>query len=284
MLTCDRLVTTLYANQIRAKRAMKTCGHCGDRNVREEVVAKLYIDNDKYGDQGASAVVDAYQGAIKDLVRRRLDEVGGDWASFVFDKSYGLIAAKDFAAVEKKLLATGHRFDWSAMISARERPDAYKSAPGVGDDLKNFSFEHAEAVIAPKDAEGREQRGIGDNVVKYAKNLVGIARYIRSSDRVLEFLTQGVPADMIAVIDDSGGTLTAPILEKFKGVICAGGTVRSHLGILTREYGIPCLMNAKISGIKEGDRVEIESTAPAKTTEAYQTGVEMTAKVWRLSQ
>jgi signal transduction protein with GAF and PtsI domain len=101
---------------------------------------------------------------------------------------------------------------------------------------------------------------------------------------VLEFLTQGVPADMIAVIDDSGGTLTAPILEKFKGVICAGGTVRSHLGILTREYGIPCLMNAKISGIKEGDRVEIESTAPAKTTEAYQTGVEMTAKVWRLSK
>jgi phosphohistidine swiveling domain-containing protein len=263
---------------------MKTCGRCGDRNVGRKVVAKLFIDNDKYGDQGASAVVDAYQGAIKDLIRRRLDEVGGDWASFVFDKSYELIAAKDFAAVEKKLLATGHRFDWSAMISVRERPDAYKSAPGVGDDLKNFSFEHAEAVIAPKDAEGREQRGVGDNVVKHAKNLVGIARYIRSSDRVLEFLTQGVPADMIAVIDDSGGTLTAPILEKFKGVICAGGTVRSHLGILTREYGIPCLMNAKISGIKEGDRVEIESTASAKTTEAYQTGVEMTAKVWRLSK
>ena len=60
--------------------------------------------------------------------------------------------------------------------------------------------------------------------------------------------------------------------------------MRSHLGILTREYGIPCLMNAKISGIKEGDRVEIECTAAAKTAEAYQTGVEMTARVWRLSQ
>ena len=93
----------------------------------EEVVAKLYIDSDKYGGQGASAVVDAYHGAIKELIRRRLDEVGGDWASFVFDKSYELIGAKDFAAVEKKLLATGHRFDWSAMISVRERPDAYKA-------------------------------------------------------------------------------------------------------------------------------------------------------------
>jgi hypothetical protein len=246
-------------------------------------VAQLYIDNDKYGGQGGSAVVDAYHGAIKELVRRRLNETGGNWASFVFDKSYELVSAKDFASIEKKLLATGHRFDWSAMISVRERPDAYKAATGVGEDLKTFSFEHPEAVVAPKDPDGREQRGVGDNVVRYPKNLVGTARYIRSSDRVLQMLTNGVPDDTIAIIDDSGGTLTAPILERFKGVICAGGTVRSHLGILTREYGIPCLMNAKISGIREGDRVEIESTAPAKTAEAYQTGVEMTAKVWRLT-
>jgi signal transduction protein with GAF and PtsI domain len=112
--------------------------------------------------------------------------------------------------------------------------------------------------------------------------LIGTALYIRSSDRVLQLLTNGVPPDTVAIIDDSGGTLTAPILEQFKGVICAGGTVRSHLGILTREYGIPCLMNAKISGIKEGDRVEIESTAAAKTAEDYQRGVEAIARVWRL--
>jgi phosphohistidine swiveling domain-containing protein len=281
-LTSLSLATKLASK----KRAGATRGKPFQRVTaasREEVVAKLYIDNDKYGDQGASAVVDAYHGAIKELVRRRLDELGGDWASFVFDKSYELIGAKEFAAVEKKLLATGHRFDWSAMISVRERPDAYKPATGLGQDLKDFSFEHPEAVVVPKDVDGREQRGVGDNVVKYAKNLIGTARYIRSSDRVLELLTNGVPDETIAIIDDSGGTLTAPILERFKGVICAGGTVRSHLGILTREYGIPCLMNAKISGIKEGDQVEIECTAASKTTEAYQTGVEMTAKVWRLS-
>lgn len=244
-------------------------------------MAKLYVDNDKYGEQPTSAVVDAYHGAIKNLIRQRLDEVGGDWASFVFDKSYDLVGAKDFAQIEKKLLATGHRFDWSAMISVRERPDIYKPAAGADEDAKDFSFEHAEAIVAPTDSEGREQRGIGDNVVKYAKNLVGTARYIRSSDRVLQLLTEGVPAGTVAIIDDSGGTLTAPILEQFAGVICAGGTVRSHLGILTREYGIPCVMNAKISGIKEGDLVEIECTAAAKTAEAYQQGIEMTARVWR---
>ncbi len=247
-------------------------------------MAKLYTDNDKYADAGASVVVDAYHGAIRELVRRRLDEIGGDWASFVFDKSYDLVGAKDFEAIEKKLLATGHRFDWSAMISVRERPEAYRPATGVGEDSKTFSFEHPEAVVGEPDSQGREQRGVGDNVVKYPSNLVGVARYIRSSERVLELLTSGVPPETVAIIDDSGGTLTAPILEQFKGVICAGGTVRSHLGILTREYGIPCLMNARVSGIREGDRVEIECTAPSKTAEAYQTGVEMTAKIWRLAK
>lgn len=247
-------------------------------------MARLLVDNDKFAEPSASVIVDAYHAAIHDLIRRKLDAAGGDWASFVFDKSYDLIAAKDFAAIEKKLLDTGHRLDWSAMISVRERPEAYKPATGVGEDTSDFSFEHPEAVVAPADGAGREQRGVGDNVVKYPSNLVGTARYIRSSDRVLELLTSGVPAETVAIIDDSGGTLTAPILEQFKGVICAGGTVRSHLGILTREYGIPCVMNAKISGIKEGDRVEIECTAPAKTAEAYQTGVEMTAKVWRLAK
>jgi signal transduction protein with GAF and PtsI domain len=100
---------------------------------------------------------------------------------------------------------------------------------------------------------------------------------------VLEYLTHGVPAETIAIVDDSGGTLTAPILEKFSGVLCAGGTTRSHLAILTREYGIPCLMNVRLSGIRDGERLEVESTARAKTGEDYAQGIDATARVWRLA-
>lgn len=246
-------------------------------------MANLYVDSDKFGDQAMSPTVEAFHSAIKDIVRTKLAKCGGDWNSFVFDKCYDLVTADDMRKVEKILLDAGHKFDWSAAISPRERPDIYKAAGGVTDaDLKTFSFEHAEAKTAPADKDGRELRGVGDNVVKYPKNTIGIARYIRSPDQVLKYLNDGVPADTIAVIDDSGGTLTAPILEHFKGVICAGGSTRSHLGILTREYGVPCLMNAKISGIRQGDTVEIEATATAKTAEAYQKGIEMTANVWRL--
>ena len=137
------------------------------------------------------------------------------------------------------------------MISVRERPDAYKARHGRRRGPQDFQLRASRGGRRAADEEGREQRGIGDNVVKYPNNLVGIARYIRSSERVLELLTaRAFRPTPSAMIDDSGGTLTAPILEQFKGVICAGGTVRSHLGILTREYGIPCLMNAKISGIR----------------------------------
>ena len=246
-------------------------------------MGRLYGDSDKYGDQSATAIVEAFHGAIREIVRRRFAEAGQDWNDFVFGRAFELITAEDFSAVDRKLIAYGHRYSWSALKSQEERPEAYVAAAGVGDDLATFSFEHPEAPTAPVDEAGLELRGCGDNVVSYDSDLIGTARYIRSSAAVLTYLQNGVPPGTIAVIDDSGGTLTAPILEKFTGVLCAGGTVRSHLGILTREYGIPCLMNSKLSGIREGDTVRIECTARAKTADAYQKGVEMTARVWRVT-
>ena len=245
---------------------------------------RLYGDSDKYGDQCGTAIVEAFHGAIRELVRRRWSESGKDWNDFVFGPAYTAITAEDFAAIDRKLLDYGHRYAWSALKSQQERPEAYAAADGVGEDLANFSFEHPEAPTAPADTDGLELRGCGDNVVKHDTDLVGTARYVRSSAMVLNYLQNGVPPGTIAVIDDSGGTLTAPILEQFAGVLCAGGTVRSHLGILTREYGIPCFMNSKLSGLREGDTVRMECTATAKTAEAYQKGVEMTARVWRVAK
>jgi hypothetical protein len=245
-------------------------------------MAKLFADTDKYADGEGPPVVEAFHSALKDLVRRRLAEAGGNWSDFVFGKAYALIGAAEIAELERKVLASGYRYTCSAMISLAERPDAYKPLPGAGTDAASFSFEHADAATGAPDGAGREQRGQGDNVVQFPNNVAGIARYFRSATQVMQSLTDGVPPDTIAIIDDSGGTLTAPILEHFKGVICAGGTTRSHLGILTREYGIPCLMNAKVSGIRAGDRVELEVSGPAKTTEEYQRGVEKTVRVWKL--
>ncbi len=245
-------------------------------------MTRLLSDTDKFGEECSTPVVEAFHLAVKDLVRRKFAASGKPWQEFVFGEAITHITREDFATIDARLLAYGHRYAWSAVVSQRERPEAYIAAEGVEEALGDFSFEHPEAVVLPLDGAGLEQRGIGDNVVKYDEDLVGIARYVRSSAKVLSYLEQGVPPGTIAIIDDSGGTLTAPILEQFSGVLCAGGTVRSHLGILTREYGIPCFMNARLSGIREGDTVRMECSATAKTAEHYQRGVEQTGRVWRV--
>jgi phosphohistidine swiveling domain-containing protein len=229
----------------------------------------------------ALPLVEATLSLVHDLVRKQWRECGTGWDEFCRGGAGCRLVEADFARVEAKILQSGHRFAWSAGISLKERPDAYRGAEGAAAEA---GFSHPQAPFEETGADGRALRGVGDNVVRHAANLVGTARYIRSNEQVLALLTDGVPAETIAVIDDSGGTLTAPIIERFAGVICAGGTVRSHLGILTREYNIPCLMNAKVAGIKDGERVEIEVSAPAKTAEDYQKGVERTARIWRLAQ
>lgn len=242
----------------------------------------LYQDQNKYDDGEGPPIVDAFHSALKERIRALLQEKGCTWREFVFGKSYEWLTAEDMRAIDKQVLASGYRYQSSAMISLQERPDAYAPIEGLGGNPDEFSFNHPEAISAAKDANGRSQCGQGDNVVEYPKNVVGTARYFRSIQDVATALADGVPAFTIAIIDDSGGTLTAPILEQFAGVICAGGTVRSHLGILTREYGIPCVMNAKVTDIRNGDKVEVEVSGPAKTTEAYQSGKEMSVRVWKL--
>jgi len=243
-------------------------------------MVKLFVDHDKYGEQADFALVEAYNSAVREVVRKRFAESNCTWGEFVADKAYDLLTKQDFHEIEQRLLEFGYRFEPSAMSSSKERPEAYKDS---GLYSENFSFEHSEAPTAPADQEGKELRGAGDNVVTYPSNLSGIACYVRTTDKVLEYLNDGVPEKTIAIVDDSGGTLTAPVLEKFTGVLCAGGTTRSHLAILTREYGIPCLMNSKLSGVKDGDTLEIETTAKARTTHDYAAGVDVSARVWRIT-
>jgi len=96
----------------------------------------------------------------------------------------------------------------------------------------------------------------------------------------------GTPAEgTIAVIDDSGGTLTAPILADFAGVICLGGTVRAHLGILTREHAVPCLMAAEIDGLTDGDEILVEYSKRA--ADAYadaETAAAQRARILKVSE
>ena len=206
---------------------------------------------DKWARASATPTVEAYHAAIRKLVAERFAASGKAWEDFVHDPEHAL-TREDFEQVEADLLATGYRFEISAIVSATEEPDKYKPLESAG----------GESTGATDDA-GRAVVGTGDNVFKAPADVEGTAVFVSSVEKVMELLTGGVPAETIAVIDDSGGTLTAPILGEFKAVLCMGGTVRSHLGILTREFNVPCLMNVALEGLADGDRISVEYSKPA---------------------
>jgi phosphohistidine swiveling domain-containing protein len=175
---------------------------------------------------------------------------------------------------------TSRAFHHSTRALVRERFEA------SGLEWKDFVFGKSQCGVSEADfaevKDGRMKVGEGDNVVTYPASVKGSALYVHTTDEVMTMVMEGVPSGSIAIIDDSGGTLTAPILEHFAAVICMGGSVRSHLSILCREYGIPCFMNAKVGGINNGDKLEMNCAAPAKSALDCQTGVERTADIWKL--
>ena len=61
-------------------------------------MARLQSDNDKYGWQSTFAIVEAYNAAVKDLVRRRFEATGGTWKDFVANDSLAHLTREDMAA------------------------------------------------------------------------------------------------------------------------------------------------------------------------------------------
>jgi hypothetical protein len=211
---------------------------------------------DKWPRASQTDIVERYHGEVRKLVAERFAASRKDWAELVHDPASEL-TREDFERIEADLLATGYRFEVSAVVSLQEEPGKYKPLPVAQDSGE-----------AHYDEQGRQIVGTGDNVFSTG-DVTGTARFISTVERVMEMLVEGVPDGTIAVIDDSGGTLTAPILADFAGVICLGGTVRAHLGILTREHAVPCLMAAEIDGLGEGDEILVEYSKSA--ADAYAT-------------
>ena len=210
-----------------------------------------------------------FNSMVRTVAADRFAATGARWKDVVFEREFELFSRADADAIEKEVLDSGYRFDFSATVSLESEPENYRrperETPGFAEE---------------QSADGRKQVGVGDNVISKAQTVVGPVALISTIEQVMGYLTDGVPAGTIAVIDDSGGTLTAPIIEGFAGVICLGGTVRSHLGILAREYDVPTLMNCKIDELQDGDLVELEVTAAPPASDAYETGDIGHARIW----
>ena len=74
--------------------------------------------------------------------------------------------------------------------------------------------------------------------------VLGEAVYIKTIEDVIALFDNA--AGKICIVDDAGITTLSPILSELVGTICTTGGPGSHLAIVSREFGIPCIMALKL--------------------------------------
>lgn len=82
-------------------------------------------------------------------------------------------------------------------------------------------------------------------------------------DDVLDLMDRGAEG-VVALVRDAGATFLAPIYHELTAIICTSGTVRSHIGIVSREFQVPCVMACTFTGNEPeaGREVELDCTGP----------------------
>ena len=76
-------------------------------------------------------------------------------------------------------------------------------------------------------------------------------------DDVLALMDSGADG-VIALVRDAGATFLAPIYHELTAIICTSGTVRSHIGIVSREFQVPCVIACAFSAAEPAPGTEIE--------------------------
>jgi len=98
-----------------------------------------------------------------------------------------------------------------------------------------------------------EQIGTGTKVFEAAP-VRGRWRRLSSPDDVIALLDDSAEG-VIACVGDAGATFLAPIFDDLTAVVCLSGTPMSHIGIVSREYRVPCLMGVALTVEPDDDTV-----------------------------
>ena len=86
----------------------------------------------------------------------------------------------------------------------------------------------------------------------------GTWRRLSSPDDVLT-LMDTTAEGIVACVADAGATFLAPIFDELTAVVCLSGTPLSHIGIVSREYQVPCIMSTQLEREpSDGDAVEVD--------------------------
>lgn len=99
--------------------------------------------------------------------------------------------------------------------------------------------------------------GSGTKVIDAAP-VCGRWRRLSSPDDVLALMDTSAEG-VVACVADAGATFLAPIFDELTAIVCLSGTPMSHIGIVSREYQVPCIMAAVLTDEPaDGDEIEVD--------------------------
>lgn len=90
-----------------------------------------------------------------------------------------------------------------------------------------------------------------------AEPVTGRLRRAEGVDDVLAILDEAAD-DLIVLVRDAGATFLSPIFADLRGIVCTGGTPASHIGIVSREFHVPCIMGTVVEGELPPDGTIVE--------------------------
>lgn len=106
---------------------------------------------------------------------------------------------------------------------------------------------------------------LGSGVTVFsAEPVQGRWKMLHSPDDVLELMDEGADG-VVAGVQDAGATFLAPIFDELTAVVCMSGTPSSHIGIVSREYQVPCVMATTFAAGVPDDGVTVAVDCSAET-------------------
>lgn len=88
--------------------------------------------------------------------------------------------------------------------------------------------------------------------------VTGRWQLLSGPDDVLALMDAGGGEGVVAVVRDAGATFLAPLYHELTGVVCTSGTLRSHIGIVAREFHLPCVVGAAFPDGEPADGATVE--------------------------
>jgi len=92
------------------------------------------------------------------------------------------------------------------------------------------------------------------------RELEGPVRIVCGLDQIVAFMKEPIGEPSIIITNVAGGSAVSTIIKRAMGIVSTIGGPLSHIVVVAKDYGVPCIVGASelpISDLRNGDRMRL---------------------------